>query len=118
MTEYEHQLDFSEPTIGAVEVLLNGLWKSGGNSDELVSSSLLFGAYIGEMIRTCFPQARWVRDASAPGGEESPFIQLDDIKLFPISWCYKRLLNGPDDSVVKKYLAFRKFIDQRSKEGQ
>ena len=43
---------------------------------------------------------------------------LDDIQLFPISWCYKRLYNGPEDSVVKKYLAFREVIDSRSQEAE
>jgi hypothetical protein len=116
--EYGHELDFSESTIGAVEAILNGFWKEGLTPDTPVANiTLLFGAYTGEIIRTCFPRAKWVRDPSAPGGVESPFIQLDDIQLFPITWCYKRLYNGPDDSVVKKYLAFRDVIDARNAEA-
>ena len=117
--EYRRELDFSEATIGAVEAILNGFWNGGNNSDELIAKiALLFGSYIGELIRNCFPQAKWVRSASAPGGVESPFIQLGDIQLFPISWCYKRLYNGPADSVVSKYLAFRQAIDARSAEAE
>ena len=113
--EYGHKLDFSEPTIGAVEAILNGFWKEGVTSDTPVANiTLLFGSYIGELIRTSFPRAKWVRDPPAPGGVESPFVQLGDIQLFPITWCYKRLYNGPDDSVATKYLAFRKVIDARS----
>jgi hypothetical protein len=115
LAEYGHKLDFSEPTIGAVEAILNGFWKEGDLSEELAANiTLLFGSYIGELIREAFPNARWVRGESTPDGNESPCIQLDDIKLFPITWCYKRLYNGPDDSVVKKYLAFREVIDSRS----
>jgi hypothetical protein len=114
--EYGHTLDFSEPTIGAVEAILNGFWKEGDLSEGLAANiTLLFGSYIGELIREAFPDANWVRSESAPGGVESPYIQLDDIQLFPITWCYKRLYNGPDDSVVKKYLAFREVIDARNK---
>jgi hypothetical protein len=116
--EYGHKLDFSEPTIGAVEAILNGFWEEGDLSDDLAANiTLLFGSYIGELIREAFPDAKWVRSEFAPGGIESPYIQLDDIQLLPITWCYKRLYNGPDDSVVKKYLAFREVIDSRSKEA-
>lgn len=116
---YGHKLDFSEPTIGAVEAILNGLWKDGDVSDQLaVNVTVLFGSYIGELIREAFPEARWARSKSAPGGIESPFIQLDDIQLFPLSWCYKRLYKGPGDSVVVKYLEFRKVMDARSADGE
>lgn len=113
--EYGHTLDFSEPTIGAVEAILDGFWKEGGLSDDLAANiALLFGSYIGELVREAFPEAKWVRGESSPDSAGSPYIQLDDIKLFPVTWCYKRQYNGPDDSVVKKYLAFREVIDARS----
>lgn len=110
--EYGHELDFSEPTIGAVESILNGFWQEGGNTnDELAKWSTLFGAYIGEMIRNCFPQATWVSGAATPLGD--PYIRVDDIELYPVTWCFKRLHNGPADSVVKKYLAFREVMYSR-----
>jgi len=119
LAEYGHTLDFSEVTIGAVEAILNGFWKEGELSDDLAANiSLLFGSYIGELIREAFPDAKWVRSASAPGGTVSPYIQLDDIQLFPITWCYKRLYNGPDETVVKKYLAFREVIDSRNRDAK
>ncbi|MBX9638492.1 MAG: hypothetical protein K2X97_01810 [Mycobacteriaceae bacterium] len=115
LAEYGHRLDFSEPTIGAVESILNGFWTEGDLTDDLAANiTLLFGSYIGELIREAFPEAKWVRGESSPDSAGSPYIQLDDIKLFPVTWCYKRLYNGPDDSVVKKYLAFREVIDARS----
>ena len=113
--EYGLKLDFGEPTVGIVEVILNGFWKEGNISDDLAANiTLLFGSYIGELIREAFPDAKWVRGESTPESAGSPYIQLDDIKLFPITWCYKRLYHGPDDSVSKKYLAFRNVIDSRS----
>ena len=95
--EYGHTLDFSEPTIGAVEAILNGFCKDGDVSEIAPTVALLFGAYIGELIRHCFPEARWGQSESAPGGLASPFIHLDDIQLFPITWCYKRLYNKQID---------------------
>jgi hypothetical protein len=115
LAEYEIKLDFSEPTIGSVEAILNGFWEEGDLSDDLAANiTLLFGSYIGELIRKAFPEATWVRSRSADRGDEPAYIKLDDIKLFPITWCYKRLYNGPDDSVVQKFLAFREVIDSRS----
>lgn len=116
--EFGWELDFSEQSIGAVEAILNGFWQEADNSPELIdTTALLYGSYIGEMILIFFPQARWVRSESAPGGVDSPFIQIDDIQLFPITWCYKRVCNGPADSVVDKYLAFREVIDARETEA-
>jgi hypothetical protein len=118
MEEAGLQLDFSEKTIGLVESLLDNLHKAGNNTEELVRKfSLLFGAYIGEMIRDCFPEAQWVAGENDEYGPGAPFLELKDIKLFPITWCYKRLYNGPQDSVVKKYLAFRAEIDARTSSG-
>ena len=115
LAEYQHDLDFSEPTIGAVDAILNGFWRERGSSDDLSASiALLFGSYVGELIRHGFPQATWVRVESAPDGLDSPFVQVDDIQLFPMTWCYKQLHNGPEDSVTDKYLAFRNVMDERS----
>ena len=112
--EYGHELDFSEATIGAVEAILNGFWQEGEPADEFfLKVALLFGSYIGEVIRESFPDAAWAE--SVPDSETSePSIKLADIEVFPLTWCYKRLVNGPDDSVVKKYLEFRKEIDSRA----
>jgi hypothetical protein len=115
--EYGRELDFTEPTIGAVEAILNGFWKKGGNADELfVQISLLFGSYIGEVIRKSFTGATWIRGSTTPAGP-SPILRVGDIDLYPISWCYKRLYNGPADSPVKKYLAFREAADSRRPDG-
>ncbi len=111
--EYGHELDFSEPTIGAVESILNGFWEDGGNENDLLATvALLFGAYIGEMIRSHWPEAAWIGGSLTPGAPPST-LQVGDIELFPIAWCYKRLHNGPADSVVDKYLAFRLAIAER-----
>lgn len=116
LAEYGHVLDFSEPTIGAVESLLNGLWKDADDADKsgplFQTSALLFGSYIGELIRTRYPKAKWVGGSLMPDAPP-PFVRLADIDVYPIVWCFKRLHNGPSDSVVPKYLAFREAADER-----
>ena len=110
-SEFGRELDFTEPTIGAVEAILNAFWEERANQDvSLPTVSLLFGSYIGEMIRNCFPQATWLDGSNTPNSE-SPTLRVGDIDLFPLSWCYKRLTHGPAESVVEKYVAFRHAID-------
>jgi hypothetical protein len=113
MDEAGLKMDFSEKTIGLVESILNGFAQDQEAAETLFPKvALLFGAYIGEMIRNCIPDATWV---PAPPGSEtgSPHIEVVGIQVFPLTWCYKRLYNGPAHNVTKKYLAFRKAFDQR-----
>ncbi len=109
--EYGHELDFSEPTIGAVEALLNGFWQDADKS-MFTTVALLFGAYIGEMIRARYPQANWSGGSLTPDAPP-PSLHVGDIEASPIVWCFKRLYNGPGDSVVDKYLAFRQDAEER-----
>jgi hypothetical protein len=105
--EYGQELDFSEPTIGAIAAILNALWKSGDMPDEfLETASLLFGSYIGETIRHHFNQALW-HQAEAATDSGMAFLRVDGIDLFPIGWCHEQLRKGPAESVVGKYMAFR-----------
>ncbi|HEV3263411.1 MAG TPA: hypothetical protein VG013_41635 [Gemmataceae bacterium] len=116
--EYGHELDFSEPTIGAVEALLNGFWQDAEKSDELFRKvALLFGSYIGEMIRTHYPQATWSGGSLTPDAPP-PSLHVGEIELSPIVWCFKRLYNGPGDSVVNKYLAFRQAVTEGGQDAE
>jgi hypothetical protein len=116
--EYGQELDFSEPSIGAVEGLLNGFWQDGERSDELFTKvALLFGSYIGEMIRANYPQATWSGGSLTPDAPP-PSLHVGDIEVSPIVWCFKRLYNGPDDSIVNKYLAFRQAASERGQDPE
>jgi hypothetical protein len=107
------KMDFTEATLGAVEAILNGFWQEGGCPDDFLATvALLFGSYIGEVIRNCFPQATWIPGSTTPDAAP-PTLRVGDIDVFPMVWCSKRLYNGPQDSVVDKYLAFRQAIDSR-----
>lgn len=114
LAEYGHTLDLSESTIGAVESILNGLWKEEGDKSAPLfrNFALLFGSYIGELIRARYPEAKWMGGSLTPDAPP-PFVRLGDIDVYPIVWCFKRLHNGPADSVVTKYLTFREAADER-----
>jgi len=104
--EFGTILDFSESTIHSVELILDRVYGDTNRSHErLTNISLLYGAYIGEVIRKSFPHSRWIRAAGAEYG--MPFIELDDAKVFPCSWCYSRVCNGPLRNVAKNYIEFR-----------
>lgn len=118
LAEYGHTLDFSEPTIGAIESLLNGFWKDADSSRGLFPKiALLFGAYIGELARARYPQAKWVGGSFTPDAPP-PLVRLGDIDISPVVWCFKRLHNGPADSVVGKYLAFREAAAVRGHDAE
>jgi hypothetical protein len=111
LANFGYELDFSEPTIGTVESLLSALWQQ-GDRDLFPQAALLFGAYLGEVVRCCHPQATWMAGSLTPDGPSPPLV-IEDITLYPLSWCFKRLHNGPDDSVVEKYMAFREALAER-----
>ncbi|VTR95729.1 Uncharacterized protein OS=Acidobacterium capsulatum (strain ATCC 51196 / DSM 11244 / JCM 7670) GN=ACP_2094 PE=4 SV=1 [Gemmata massiliana] len=106
-TVYRETLDFTEPTVDAIDRILQSLW--GGqdlSDDDRARVAWAFGSYLGEVARHHFPAARWerVHPVYDPAG---PYIQLGDLQVFPVLWCYKHLHNGPPDSVALKYQAFR-----------
>jgi hypothetical protein len=110
---YRKELDFSEQSVGIVEAILNEMWAEGNNPVELLGqTAVLFGAYIGEMIRKQCPQAYWT-DGSLTPEEPPPSLVVGEISISPIAWCFKRLSNGPSDSVVEKYMAFRRAAIER-----
>jgi len=100
------QLDFSEQTVGIAESILGSLHSEGDNDAELIQTvSIMFGAYIGEVICKQIPQAQWTEDARG-----ARYIQIGSSEVSPVAWCYKRLVNGPQDNVVEKYMTFRRQI--------
>jgi hypothetical protein len=112
LAEYGYELDFSEPTIGAVEALLDGFSRGGDDRGLFMRVALLFGSYIGEMVRGSDPRARWVAGALSPDASP-PFLRAGTIEISPIVWCFKRLHYGASASVVDKYMAFRQAASER-----
>ncbi|MGC0772636.1 MAG: hypothetical protein WB543_06840 [Candidatus Acidiferrum sp.] len=108
------QLDYSIESIQSVEKVLGGLHdqysknSSSMSVDDLASA---YGAYIGEVIRRSEPGAKWERDDPV-GGEKSYPIIWGGGHSYPMAWCYRRIVNGPEDNVWVKYQVLK---DRRSK---
>lgn len=100
-------LDYGPDSVQKVEELLSresGRYQRGEMSEQdLVRSSMQWGAYIGEVIRRLKP-SHWEIDSTI-GGDGSFPIVFDEERheTFPIRWCYKRIKNGPEDNVWHKF---------------
>jgi hypothetical protein len=108
------ELDYSVASIQKVETILGGLHDQYAKNQSSISVNSLgsaYGAYIGEVIRRSEPGAKWERDDSV-GGEKSYPIIWGDGHSYPMAWCYRRIVNGPEDNVWVKYQVLK---DQRSK---
>jgi hypothetical protein len=116
LAEYGYKLDFSEPTIGAVEALLDGFSREGDDRELFARVALLFGSYIGEIIRGYDPGASWVTGSLSPDAPP-PFLRAGTIEVSPIVWCFKRLHHGASAGVVDKYMAFRQAASERDRDA-
>jgi hypothetical protein len=64
--------------------------------------AVAFGAYVGECIRRESPGSHWERDHPIMGERSYPLYWKGG-ESFPCTWCYKRILNGPEDNICFKY---------------
>lgn len=111
MTKREHGeiLDYSTASIQSVEKVLGKL------HDDVVSGKLregqrglaiAYGAYVGECIRRAHPPAHWELDHDIGGAGTYPLFWKGGCS-FPVSWCYKRIMNGEEDNIWFKFEILR-----------
>jgi hypothetical protein len=114
-------LDYTPESIQNVENILGGLHDQYVKNPSSVSANGLgsaYGAYIGEVIRRSEAGARWERDDPVAGEKSYPFHWGGRVS-FPMTWCYDRIVNGPEDNVWVKYQALKeKRAKSRGNEGQ
>ncbi|HMD10121.1 MAG TPA: hypothetical protein VKH63_21485 [Candidatus Acidoferrum sp.] len=72
---------------------------------ELSLLSLRWGAYIGEAVKRVHP-AKWQRDSERMGPGTTPLVYESGEQAFPRSWVYKRIVDGPMDSVTSSSMSF------------
>ncbi len=86
------------------------------SDQELAGLAVVYGAYVGEVIRHGETKARWGRDHPAAGPNSYPlFWGAGDACSFPLAWCQKRLQNGDEDSIVYKFQVME--AERRKKTG-
>lgn len=101
------ELDYSDASIQKVEKMLADVHKhyqKTKNEEGLHGIALIFGAYIGEVIRRRGQGGSWARDHKEFGEDSFPFTWKGS-DLFPYGWCLKRIFDGKADDVWFKYQA-------------
>jgi hypothetical protein len=101
------ELDFSDDSIQEVENLLaqcHEEFNESESEDGFHGLALMFGAYIGEVIRRKGFGGAWARNHPDFGEDSFPFYWRDET-LFLYAWCAKRIFDGDADDVAFKYQA-------------
>jgi hypothetical protein len=103
------ELDYSVESIRRVDDVLASLhnqYLKNAPSVSLNGQASSYGAYVGEVIRRSEPGAKWAIDDPV-GGEKSYPIIWGGGHSYPMAWCYRRIVNGPEDNVWVKYQALK-----------
>jgi hypothetical protein len=64
-----------------------------------------YGAYIGEVFRRR-DVGSWAVDHPTGGPQSYPLTTKSNSVIFPVGWCWKRLINGEEDDVYLKAILF------------
>jgi hypothetical protein len=102
-------LDYSPASIEKVEQALGKSYEEGQRLNSSAAAkpiAIFFGAYIGEVIRRSEPDSGWLPE-QAVGKERLYPLRWLGGEHFPVDWCYRRLVNGPQDSVWVKYTTLK-----------
>jgi len=106
-------LDCTPESIQTVESILASIHEQYVKNPASISTNGLgsaYGAYVGEVIRRSENGARWERD-DPMAGEKSYPLHWGGRVSFPMTWCYKRIVNGPEENVWNKYLALKQHAE-------
>lgn len=102
---FELNLDFTDDSIKNVEKILSEIhdeYVSTKNDEGLNGVAIQFGFYIMETIEQNHGKAWFERNHKDFGENSFPFY-WNEMTLFPIGWCQKRIFDGPDDNIWPKY---------------
>ncbi len=117
------ELDYSEASIKDIEAICTllyndiprGLFKKllrkPPPEDMFVQMSTMLGAYVGEVMRRHYGGDWSIEDVLGSG--KTIVITIGELKTFPPAKIYKRLKNGPEDSIDSYYHVMTK--DQERK---
>jgi hypothetical protein len=98
------ELDYSMSSIKVVEEQLGGLSRQVDKSNPqkgMFGQAASYGAYIGEVVRKRFG-GTWAVDHPVGGARSYPMTTKSNQVIFPVGWCWKRIINGEEDNVYFK----------------
>lgn len=98
-------LDYSADSVQHIEAILakfHERYRSGEMAHADVNrQAMRYGSYVGEVIRR-MKGGIWARDHEQAGPHTYP-LSYGEHQSFPIMWCGKRMVNGPEDNVWHKF---------------
>jgi hypothetical protein len=101
---YQVELNFSRASARLLdEKILETLHQRRTNKTlddaEFSRNAMLWGAYLGEVMRREFEESvHWQRDSEL-GKETFPIVHTTGREIFPCGWCVKRVQKGPEEMV-------------------
>lgn len=103
---YSIELDYSPNSIKEVERILDKIHRRHReepiDNAELNRLKLEWGGYVGEVIKR-LRKAEWQLDSKIAGPGSLPVVYENSGESFPVMWCLKRIVNGPEDNVWDKF---------------
>ncbi|HEX5218303.1 MAG TPA: hypothetical protein VFZ59_01950 [Verrucomicrobiae bacterium] len=96
------ELDYSSESVAAIEEALDRLSRSIPRDNPppgTFGQAIAYGAYLGEVLRRKHGGS-WA-EGHAEGGKPSYSLTIkSNVVVFPINWCWKRVINGEEDDVI------------------
>ncbi|MCD6052224.1 MAG: hypothetical protein K0Q55_3642 [Verrucomicrobia bacterium] len=100
-------LDYSADSIKIIEEELGRIHTKDqpkAGQPGVFGTAMGYGAYVGEVIRRR-DGGTWATDHPVGGTNSYPLkITKPDTTIFPVGWCFKRLINGEEDNVHAKFM--------------
>jgi hypothetical protein len=94
LPDFEHYLDLISKSPDFQKASPKDKW----------GEAIIAGAFVGEAIRRTHG-GFWQEKSDLPGVE--PFVlNVEGSENWPVNWCLKRLVNGPEDNIYDKYVLF------------
>jgi hypothetical protein len=105
---FDLKLDYTDESVKHVERILGEIhndYLKTRDENGLFGIALEFGAYLVSIIERHHGTVDWKRDHESLGKESFP-LYWNGTTLFPVGWCWKRIVDGPGDDVVAKWKVF------------
>lgn len=100
-------LDYSLDSVQVIEQELARISKEVNKTNPQPGTTGIamgYGAYIGEVFRRRDGGA-WAVDDPTVGPKSYPLTTRSNSVIYPVGWCWKRLINGEEDNVYHKALS-------------
>ena len=107
------RLDYSFDSIEIIEEELARISKEVDKANPqrgTLGVAMGYGAYIGEVIRRR-DGGSWAEDDPMGGKQSFPLTTTNNVTVYPVGWCWKRLTIGEEDNVYSKARLFSRGLE-------